>query len=287
MLSTVFTTVLAISLAASGHEPAVSTVAAQPVEQAAAPAERSVVTAASINRAGEARLEAQRDALRESLGNVREHLAQAPADEPAPTTTAGDAVAAERPSGTNAAATVSATGASAPTAAPQPAAPSCPAPLPGGTGSAPARVSAGGVAGTTSADLAAFASAYNGIRVANCLPPVPTGNFRYDACMEDRLFWMAEDPSTDPMSAWGHLGSVRSDGVPSVGCDGNLAGGTGNTGSTVAQKWWDSMSHRASLYRPGETGGTAGVCVYFAMSHGGVPNEPVSFTRAAARWGAC
>jgi hypothetical protein len=30
-----------------------------------------------------------------------------------------------------------------------------------------------------------------------------------------------------------------------------------------------------------------GVCIYFAMTHGGVPNEPYSFTRAAARWGGC
>jgi hypothetical protein len=30
-----------------------------------------------------------------------------------------------------------------------------------------------------------------------------------------------------------------------------------------------------------------GVCVYFAVTHGGVPDEPVAFARAAARWGAC
>jgi hypothetical protein len=112
-------------------------------------------------------------------------------------------------------------------------------------------------------------------------------NIRYDSCMETRLFWVAEDPSTDPNSAWGHIGSVRSDGVPSVGCDGNLAGGSGNTGATVAQKWWDSLSHRASLYRPSYTASTAHVCILFAMVHGGIPNEPYGFTRAAARWIAC
>lgn len=160
--------------------------------------------------------------------------------------------------------------------------------MPGGsTAGAPSRTSAGGVAGTTSADLAQFAQKFNEIRVANCLPPVPFANIRYDSCMEDRLFWMAEDPSTDPMSAWGHMGSVRSDGVPSVGCDGNLAGGSNNSGATVAQKWWDSSSHRSSLYKPSYTGSTAGVCVLFAMTHGGVPNEPYSFTRAAARWVTC
>lgn len=173
--------------------------------------------------------------------------------------------------------------------APQPTVttPAC-AGMPGGsTPGAPSRTSAGGVAGTTSADLASFAQRFNEIRVANCLPPVPFSNIRYDSCMEDRLFWMAEDPSTDPMSAWGHMGSVRSDGVPSVGCDGNLAGGSNNSGATVAQKWWDSSGHRASLYKPTYTGSTAGVCILFAMTHGGVPNEPYSFTRAAARWVNC
>ena len=77
------------------------------------------------------------------------------------------------------------------------------------------------------------------------------------------------------------------DGVPARGCDGNLAGGSGNSGATVAQKWWDSIPHRLSLYRPSYTGGTGGVCIYFAMVHGGIPNEPSSFTRAAARWGGC
>ena len=165
--------------------------------------------------------------------------------------------------------------------------PACPSAISGSTPGAPSRTSPLGVAGTTSADLQSFAVAFNAIRVANCLPPVPFGNIRYDSCMEDRLFWMAEDPSTDPMSAWGHIGSQRSDGVPSVGCDGNLAGGSGNSGADVAQKWWDSSGHRASLYKPTSTGSTAGVCILFAMTHGGVPNEPYSFTRAAARWVTC
>lgn len=163
---------------------------------------------------------------------------------------------------------------------------SCPTGGAGG-GSAPGRTSAGGVGGTTTSDIQSFSAKYNAIRIANCLQPIPAANFRYDACMEQRLFWIAEDPSTDPSSAWGHIGSVRSDGVPSVGCDGNLAGGSGNTGATVAQKWWDSLPHRASLYRPTVTGSTAGVCIYFAMTHGGIPNDPSSFTRAAARWGGC
>ena len=142
-----------------------------------------------------------------------------------------------------------------------------------------------GVGGTTSEDLDTFARAFNSIRIANCLPPIELKNFHYDSCMEARLFWMAEDPSEDPASAWGHMGSVRSDGLPSTGCDGNLAGGSGNTGATVAQKWWDSLPHRASLYRPGSAIG--GVCIMFAMTHGGVPNEQYDFTRAAARWVDC
>lgn len=180
--------------------------------------------------------------------------------------------------------------------APQTAA-SCPSAVGGSAGSAPGQVSASGIAGTSSDDVANFASAYNRIRVANCLSPVPMGNIRYDSCMEARLFWMAEDPSTNPGNTWGHTG-VRSlapdvngvyysDAVPARGCDGNLAGGSGNTGATVAQKWWDSLSHRASLYRPSYSGSTASVCIYLAMTHGGLPNEPVSFTRAAARWGSC
>jgi hypothetical protein len=171
---------------------------------------------------------------------------------------------------------------------PAPAVPGCPQNASGTpVSTAPGIVSAGGVSGTTTADLAEFAIAFNSIRVANCLPAVPLANFRYDSCMEARLFWIAEDPSTNIASAWGHIGSVRSDGLPSVGCDGNLAGGTNNTGATFAEKWWGSMSHRLSLYKPGETGLTSAVCIYFAVTHGGVPDEPYAFARAAARWGSC
>lgn len=142
-----------------------------------------------------------------------------------------------------------------------------------------------GVGGTTSNDLDEFARAFNATRVANCLQPIPLKNFHYNACLEQRLFWMAEDPSEDPTSAWGHLGSERSDGVPSVGCDANLAGGSDNTGATVAQKWWDSLPHRAALYRPADD--ISGACIVFAMTHGGVPDEASTFTRAAARWVSC
>lgn len=171
---------------------------------------------------------------------------------------------------------------------PERSATACPTDVTGITGSAPAITAGdGAISGTTSDDLAQFAVHFNAIRVANCLEPVPTANFVYDSCMETRLVWMAEDPSTDPASAWGHEGSVRSDGLASVGCDGNLAGGSDNTSETVAQKWWDSPAHRASLFRPDITSGTSDVCVHFAMTHGGVPNEPYSFTRASARWTSC
>ncbi|MDH6181800.1 uncharacterized protein YkwD [Microbacteriaceae bacterium SG_E_30_P1] len=150
------------------------------------------------------------------------------------------------------------------------------------TSGAPSARSAQGVPGTTTADLVSFAQQYNLIRYQNCLPPV--SRFVYDSCMEARLFWMAESPSPDPLDAWGHIGTVRIDGVPSVGCDGNLAGGSGNTGATVATKWWQSLSHRASLYRP--TWSTSGVCIALAMTHGGI-DEPASFTRAAASWRSC
>lgn len=200
-----------------------------------------------------------------------EHLAQKPVPKPVvqvPGTRGGSVGAARR-------------------AAVQAAGGSCPSAIGGSTAGAPGATSAGGVAGTTSGDLASFAATYNAIRVANCLEPVPYRNIRYDSCMEARLFWMAEDPSENPASAWGHMGSQRSDGVPSVGCDGNLAGGSGNTGATAATKWWNSTSHRNSLYRPSYAGSTAGVCIYFAMTHGGLPNENYSFTRAAAKWGGC
>ena len=160
--------------------------------------------------------------------------------------------------------------------------------LTGSTMPAPSTAFDGGaIVGTSSEDLAQFAEKFNEIRVEHCLEPVPLTQFRYDSCMEQRLVWMAEDPSTDPASAWGHRGSVRSDNVPSVGCDGNLAGGSDNDGVTVAQKWWDSLAHRASLYRPDIPVVTDEVCVTFAMTHGGVPNEPLAFTRAAARWTHC
>jgi hypothetical protein len=164
---------------------------------------------------------------------------------------------------------------------------SCPGDAGGGVGGAPGASSALGVGGTTSDDLASFAYTYNSIRISACMEPVPYGNFFYDSCMEARLFWMAESPSEDPMDAWGHMGSVRIDGVPSPGCDGNLAGGFGNSGATVASKWWSSSAHQASLYRPDYVGGMGGVCIAFAMTHGGVPNEPYDFTRAAARWVWC
>lgn len=176
---------------------------------------------------------------------------------------------------------------------------SCPGNVGGATGSAPSAVSSGGVQGTTSGDLASFAANYNAIRVANCLNPVPLGNFRYDSCMETRLFWMAQDPHASPGNTWGHIGvkSLQpdangvyySDAVPSSGCDGNLAGGQGMSGAGAASRWWESTPHRNSLYRPTNTGSTAGVCIYFAMTHGdgSLGNESTGFTRAAARWGSC
>jgi len=161
---------------------------------------------------------------------------------------------------------------------------SCPSNVGGSVPGAPGTSSSQGVAGTTSSDLASFAFAYNSIRVANCLQPFPMSNFRYDSCMQDRLFWMAESPSSNPLDGWGHDGTKRSDGVPARGCDGNLAGGSGDSGASVASKWWASSAHRASLYRPGAS--SAGACIAFAATHGGI-DEPYSFTRAAARWTWC
>jgi uncharacterized protein YkwD len=207
-----------------------------------------------------------------ALATDSEHLAQKPVPKPVPVISKAD----------------QASGTAARRAAAEAAGFTCPGAIGGAPGGAPG-VSAGDgmITGTTSGDLASFAAQYNAIRVANCLQPVPMSNIRYDSCLEARLIWMAEDPSTDPSSAWGHVGSARSDGVPSVGCDGNLAGGSGDSGASAASKWWNSSAHRNSLYKPSYAGATAGVCVYFAMTHGGVPNEAYSFSRAAARWGGC
>jgi hypothetical protein len=170
--------------------------------------------------------------------------------------------------------------------------PTCPAAIGGSTAGAPGASDASGIPGTTSADLASFASQYNAIRVANCLTPIPFANIRYSTCLQQRMWWMADDPSTNSASAWGHTSTaVRSDGVPIVGCDGDLAGGTGYTAASVATAWWNSSDHRASLYQPSYSGNVAGVCIAFAISHGGVnvpaPNEPASFARAAAYWYGC
>jgi hypothetical protein len=164
----------------------------------------------------------------------------------------------------------------------------CPANVTGATTGAPGNVSKGGVQGTTSADIASFALAYNAIRVAHCLKPVPLANIRYSSCLEQRMFWMAEDPSTNPASAWGHTGTAkRSDGVAIVGCDGDIAGGMNDTGAVDAQSWWDSPDHRDSLYQPLYKGGTSNICIAFGMAHGGIPNDPAAFTRAAAVWEDC
>jgi len=229
-----------------------------------------VVAIASVERITEESLTAEQQAEAKALTTDSEHLAQKAVPKPEPIVVA---------SATGGVASVSQIRA-AYAAAGQ----SCPSNVGGSVPGAPSRTSSQGVPGTTSGDLASFAYAYNSIRVANCLQPIPLSNFRYDSCMEDRLFWMAESPSSDPLDGWGHNGTTRSDGVPARGCDGNLAGGSNNTGATVASKWWYSSAHQASLYRPGAS--TAGACIAFAMTHGGV-DEPYSFTRAAARWTSC
>jgi hypothetical protein len=232
------------------------------------------------------------------LSSDTEHLGQKPVPIPVVVAPPADspAVGARASRGGSSSGGSSGPGASTDTrrAAAAAAGTSCPA-AGGGGGSAPGG-SEQGIGGTTSGDIQSFSSTLNAIRAANCLPPIASDNFRYDSCMEQRLYWMAEDPSTAPGNTWGHSG-VRSltpdangvyysDAVPAKGCDGNLAGGSGNSGATVAQKWWDSPPHRASLYRP-SVASTSGVCIYFAMTHGGVPDESSGFARAAARWSGC
>jgi hypothetical protein len=295
LLTTVLTAVLTLVLPfIGGGGPALSgSVASASSSRApryassiAAPA--AATAGAPVNDVPLAKIEA---ATAASLSVDTEHLGQKPVPIPvvvAPPAAAPSASGVRRsggaaPSTADRRAAAAAVGASCPTGA-------------GGGGSAPGG-SESGIGGTTSGDIQSFSATLNAIRVANCLQPIPAANFRYDACMEQRLYWMAEDPSTNPGNTWGHSGVKSlapdangvyySDAVPAKGCDGNLAGGSGNSGATVAQKWWDSLPHRASLYRPNVTGSTAGVCIYFAMTHGGLPNESPGFTRAAARWSGC
>jgi len=278
-LATLFATVLVLVLPfVGGGGPGLSTPATAdalttPLLASIAPAQAPQATVrtatAYSTRIDENALAAQAAATAAALTTDTEHLAQKPVPKPAPVVVVSED-GSYSPEARRAQLQAQGGG--------------CPGMPGGGAGGAPGSYSGQGVAGTTSDDLASFAYQYNAIRVANCLDPIPFGNFYYDSCMEARLFWMAESPSPDPLDAWGHEGSTRIDGVPSTGCDGNLAGGGGNTGSDVAQKWWDSYSHRASLYRPGSDVG--GACIAFAMTHGGI-DEPYDFTRAAARWTGC
>ena len=298
VLATVFTTVLILVLpfvGGGGPSPLASSASASSVSTltwGTTPVGSTTPTAAEVTGGEVAAALFARPAVAiveaVSIGAVTsdaEHLAQKPVPPPPPPASVSKGSKASGTEARRAAAISSGHG--------------CPGAVGGGFAGAPGAVSSGGVAGTTSADLAAFAAQYNSIRVANCLTPVPAANFRYDSCMEQRLFWMAQDPSTDPGNTWGHAG-VRSiapdasgvyysDAVPSVGCDGNLAGGSGNSGATMATKWWESLAHQKSLYRPTYAGGMSGVCIYFAMTHGdgNLGAEPTSFTRAAARWSGC
>lgn len=250
---------------AAARSPLFASTATGPIEQST-----TAIAIASVERVTEASLAAELKSEAKALTVDSEHLAQKAVPKPKPI------VVAAATGGSASIAQIRAVYAAA--------GQSCPGNVGGGVPGAPSRSSSQGVPGTTSGDLASFAYAYNSIRVANCLQPIALSKFRYDSCMEERLFWMAESPSSNPLDAWGHMGSTRADGVPSRGCDGNLAGGSGNSGATVASKWWASSSHRASLYRPGAS--TAGACIAFAMTHGGI-DEPYSFTRAAARWTWC
>lgn len=272
ILASVFSTVLVLVLPFVGGggpgltSPAVadSGSATPPFASIAAPAPVVETQTVGYNvRLDESAIAAAQAAVAASLATDQEHLAQKFV--PKPVVLTANSTPAERRAAREAAGLT------------------CPG-MPGGGAGGSGGVSAAGVQGTTPDDIASFAYQYNAIRVANCLDPIPYSRFYVDMCMQARLFWMAESPSPDPMDAWGHAGTVRIDGVPDPGCDGNLAGGSGNTGATVAEKWWGSGSHRASLYRP--TSGIGGACIAFAMTHGGI-DEPYSFTRAAAKWVSC
>ncbi len=306
LLTTVLTAVLTLLLPfIGGGGPSLSGTASASASGTAAPRYASSLIAPAASPAvrasivtNEVLLARANAATAAYLASDSEHIGQKPV--PIPVVVAPPA-AAPAPAGPRRTARVGASGASSVgtstaerRAAATAAGTSC-ASGGGGGGSAPGG-SESGIGGTTSNDIQSFSATMNAIRVANCLPPIASSNFRYDPCMEQRLYWMAEDPSTNPGNTWGHTGVKSlapaadgvyySDAVASKGCDGNLAGGSGNSGASVAQKWWDSLPHRASLYRP-SVGSTAGVCIYFAMTHGGTPGENPGFARAAARWGSC
>jgi uncharacterized protein YkwD len=275
-LSAAFAAALALAVPFVGEGIAASTAATAGADRAVVVVESSTVVTGSVAEPTPAA------AAGVSGSSETTETTAEPTAEPAPAAPAVENAAASTAAGSSAPASFAAEN---PVSEPLPVAAPTTGSCPTGTtitSGAPSAVSAQGVSGTTSDDLAVFAAQFNAIRAANCLPPVT--KFIYDSCMEARLFWMAESPSPNPLDAWGHMGSVRSDGVPSVGCDGNLAGGSNNTGATVATKWWDSLAHRNSLYRPGSS--VAGVCIAFAMTHGGI-DEPASFVRAAARWVTC
>jgi hypothetical protein len=164
---------------------------------------------------------------------------------------------------------------------------SCPADVTGDPSTVPGTIAEDGLQGTTNQDLANFALEYNANRIANCLPPIALANIRFDKCLSDRMFWIAEDPSTNPSSAWGH-DLPRSDGAKMRGCDGDIAGGLGDTGTTAADKWWQSTDHRASLYQPKWGNDSySNVCIGFAIVHGGLPLGTDSMSRESARWEDC
>lgn len=280
---------------ATAEETGLPIFASSPMNAATASVSIGPVIDASLAavHSSEAVVAGQTAVIRAVMTSDTEHLAQKPVPIPAPVVAAASAASAGSPAAQRATASYTPAQRRAVLAA---AGQSCPG-AGGGGGSAPGGSDGRGVSGTTTGDIQSFSAQYNAVRAANCLNAIPSGNFRYDSCMEQRLYWMAEDPSENPGNTWGHAGvqslaagpdgQLYSSEVPSRGCDGNLAGGSGNTGATVAQKWWDSLAHRLALYKPSYAGSTAGVCIYFAMTHGGLPDEPSGFARAAARWAYC
>jgi len=55
----------------------------------------------------------------------------------------------------------------------------------------------------------------------------------------------------------------------------------------TGQNTWFRDFHARTILAPPDTGHDWKALSYFAVTHGGVPDEPAAFARAAARWGSC
>ena len=259
----------AIASATASGVPLLASGITAPVQTVEVPAaETGPVAIATVVRIDETAMIEQAKAEAAALAVDYEHLAQKPVPKPKPVITDGGG-------GQSARQWYAEQGLG------------CPGDAGGGPGGAPGASSALGVGGTTSDDVASFAYTYNSIRVVE-LP-------RARAVRQLLLRLL-------------HGGAAVLDGrVAQRGPDGCLGshglrphrwrpepGLRRQPCRRIRQQRRDRRIEVVELGRApcvalqaGYVGGMGGVCIAFAMTHGGVPNEPYDFTRAAARWVWC